>query len=631
MPKTPLPTGPLPSLADLQARAELRLAMGSPEQGGLSRNGSLASHGMLSRNNSTASHAMLSRSPSAASTGLSRNASMARARGMVSPSHSSGDVSIEEEGPQDADEAQKKTDERQEARSNLIRKLSRGRLAAGAAAEARERAAAAKEGASPAAPGLQRRPSLAEVLAKAQVRSKQPVGTDETAEHLPTQNAQAEALSNPLSTSSDQFQPPGTASSIASALRSATSPSHTSSRSVEASTPARFDVASPASMLSSAISSKGMYDHIPIPPVPDTPDSVASPPGLKHVSPSQESIFSAISNFRPYRHTVERDRDMAEAEMRMEDNFEFELGAAAGATEEHSFVPTVGDLEADGPAQDLSGPKATPDVDAQSHDPPDSPLDAKMLCPAGLQNDNYSNGVVSASFSASETVSPEVRPIDSMPETPEMASPVSPFAYSSAPPLPSVHRATDQGQQSRVDMRASPTDLIKPDRRRHESTVSTDSFPVSVSASHSSRHPYSMTMALDGHPPLPVNNEDAQDRPPMPTRSDLLAARGSGTAHTARESSGTDATASSLHASVGPSPEHSAPATAAAEYRFPTPLAGHRDLPVGTLIIACLLVAKVVQQRPTSLSSTDGLDRKMDRMIDHLEALQAADQRPAPR
>ena len=583
VPKTPLHTGPPPSLADLQARAEQRLALASPEPAhstSLSRNNSSASGGMLSRNNSTMSHTMLSRSPSAASSGLSRNASLARARGAMSPSQSAGDMSIEEEpATEEGQELQKKTEERQEARTNLIRKLSRGRLAAGAAAGARERAEARNGAApTPTTPGLQRRPSLAEVLARAESRAQERPAEAE----MPNLPHDAQELGV------DIEAPLPTASSIASGLRSATSVSHTSSRSVEASTPSRTNLASPASGLSSAISSKGMYDHIPVPPMPDTPESMASPPGMHYGTSSHESIYSAVSNFRPYRHTVERDRDSAIARLDMEDNFEFELGTEGGPHERHP-LSAAGDMQMQETLVQLAQKDrhAMPDNRVEGlQTPPDSPLDANMLVPAKVADDALR---APSSRLTPRSLSPEPRQLDSMPETPEIASPVSPFSFPPAPPLPSTQPAM-QAQTSQTQPTTESAGQDYEGRKGHMANFSTDSFPISVGTSYSSRHPHSFAYVFDEHPPLPSHGDvgQMQNQPvsaktePLPLFATLpeIVPLAQANGDKSRMQLSEHHVAPSPGGSA-PSPDGSAPATAAAEYRFPTTMLGNRELVVG--------------------------------------------------
>lgn len=396
MPKTPLPAGPLPSLADLQARHEQRHGLASPEPVPSTSSGSPPHP--LSRNPSSASTA-LSRQLSAASnrtgaSNLSRNPSLARSLaasqgpngaaagngGNISNAGSDQGHGSQESGSAEDDESkQRRTDERQEARSNLIRKLSRGRLAgATAAANIRERHAnnnampgdaseASTSTSNPASPSLQRRPSLADVLARAESRNQQrnhtpeplphPTTPQQQQQHSRQQSQQSNASPLYTPTTSHSYTSNGMASSVGegpfslqsellsppTALPSAAfSPPSVASRlngnnAHSPGTPA--SMTSPASSLRKAANLR-QYEHIPIPPTPATASTSTShsnshsntfsPSSANGGGPSSahESVYSAVSNYRSYRHTMERDRDSAMARMQMEDNFELENAAA---------------------------------------------------------------------------------------------------------------------------------------------------------------------------------------------------------------------------------------------------------------------------------------------------------------
>lgn len=624
MPKTPLPTGPPPSLADLQARHELRHGLTSPEpvtSGPFASTSSSNSSPLqgLSRNPSNAS-TNLSRQPSTTSnrtnnqhqhqhsqTSLSRNPSLARslaASGGASSSalsssdhggHGYNHGSPPEGGERGDDDLenesrQRRTDERQEARTNLMRKLSRGRLAgANAAAAIRERANASTPNSihrpetpisavasAPGSPGsgslsasltgpggadLQRRPSLAEMLARAgsrnQARSQSPETPLPSAGHqhqqqlqqpqsslqspdIPTPSTSASIAPIPDSRESASAQSyPETTPSASASLNSSTSTvfspqSHSTSSPVpstsgraSSSMPLLSDAFSPSAASSSSVSAasitghysaspssskgsgKGKYGHIPIPPTPQSAASAAtsttSPaasyssssttagtPGAlgsdARILPSHESIYSAVSNYRPYRHTMERDRDSAIARMAMEDNFEFDLNAleearASVAThakpslhEKHPLsdeeeggedaeedegdqlevVPSprlrqnqlpLDDHEEQGPRRhapdhfqknkgdkrlDLNKSAVVPRV----FSPPDSPLDARMI-PRAPKHGNFlapqahNTHHLSTVSSNSSAMSLDDRSADSLPQTPTSISPNSPFMYSS--------------------------------------------------------------------------------------------------------------------------------------------------------------------------------------------------------
>lgn len=557
------------------------MALGSPDH----PSSALSSPG-LSRNPSIASGA-LSRSASNASSPLSRNASLARSRSTRAANVNT--VNGEQqagEGPLDeGDEQQKKTEERQEARSNLIRKLSRGRLAQGAAAAARERAGVTADPVSPESlpppadsrtspasleeqksHGLQRRPSLADLLTRAESRSQQRrepnPGALPLSDQLPssavTSNGDTSAQPSPFSfTPLTGVSSPAAAPSSAASFGPSRSLGDAFSPSSSSSTNSRFGPRSVAS-------TKGMYDHIPVPPVPETPSSsVGSPNGQLRTLPSHESMYSAVSNFRPYRHTVERDRDSAIARMQMEDNFEFELGTESdGPHERHPLSAGAAYDEQGQPGQDSQDaaqrhlesetrtqlshstpPRSSGDLQLKApqpvfagkddpFSPPDSPLDARMIPShdtGNVRQESSPSSLQKASASQLDRHSatePSVqRMTDSMPETPEMVSPISPFSFTpapltgAAPAFPSSQEgppivpppAQQQQHEIHDDLHFSQPSNPFSFTKHHESNMSTDSFPISMAASHNSRHPQSMVFPLEDQPP-PLPSAE----PPLP-------------------------------------------------------------------------------------------------------------------
>lgn len=227
-------------------------------------------------------------------------------------------------GDEEEEDRQRRTEERAEARTNLIRKLSRGRLAAGAAAGARERAEAAgspspslsREGSltsSTSASPLQRRPSLGDALARSA-----------------SQRQRARAMSPELPSNATalqqqhQYQPLLPPAELQQSELAST-PTSLATDSVPESPMAYVDSHLPS------ISKQRNFDHIPVPPTPETPESMRSPVySQADGSAGHDSVYSALSSFRPYRHTMERDRDSALARYRMEDNFEYDMSSTGG-------------------------------------------------------------------------------------------------------------------------------------------------------------------------------------------------------------------------------------------------------------------------------------------------------------
>ena len=612
----------------------------------------------------------------------------------MSPISSNGEMA-QDPGNED-DEQQKKTDERQEARSNLIRKLSRGRLAQGAAAGARERAglaggeAPAGDGAATPFPpgtsgsGLKRRPSLAEVMARAAESrriqqqnlaaappSPMPVPADAQPTSIDRQITIQTGLPASAQPSPFSFTPSTDASSPAIAPSSAASmvdpmqlhrlQSEVLSPPLSASSPSTHN--NPLSATSSS-KGKGRYDHIPIPPVPETPaSSTGSPNVILRTLPSHESIYSAVSNFRPYRHTVERDRDMDIAMQRMdtEDNFEFEMGTEAGPHERHPLSegeeepneaernqqqqqadPTNGDQLVPPALPFGEGYSSSRGVSATSDifSPPDSPLDARMIRPHAAQQPDHialthagqmtlSPLAAQSSPSPVPSVSPIQRTATSMPETPEAASPISPFSFTPAPPhtglAPTFSLAQTPNESYRQGAvqdtaavpssppRAGPFSFLK----QHNSNMSTDSFPVSVAGSHASRHPHSLAFAFDNapgmpgsaEPPLPSNESSPEPQPSSEMRAASETESGpaqpwpqSGPASSVRSpvtSSGTPtfpvAPLDTSRARVQPIP--------VAEYRFPTAGSGRRDGSVSLVSNSCNVAAITIDRCLLSLTA----------------------------
>lgn len=626
MPKTPLPAGPLPSLADLQARHEQRLGIASPEPVP-----STSSHSPpqgLSRNPSSASTS-LSRQLSAASarTGmshnLSRNPSLARSLAGGAHSPMSGhDNDVTHDGLEDEEAKQRRTDERQEARSNLIRKLSRGRLAgAAAAANIRERnaAAAANAGmqtetadgqadappASPGAPsgsGLQRRPSLAEMLARAESRNQQRSQMPETpsrgnsvkkqrsspSPQQQQQSARGQANASPINTpsTSHSYTSHGLASSVGegpfslqSELRSP--PTAMSSAafsppapSVHAQVNSMASPATPASITSQASALRKaaalkQFEHIPIPPTPSTSAS-QSTPSNSHFSPNgsasaHESIYSAMSNYRSYRHTMERDRDSAMATMAMEDNFELENAAAletGRASLASSALPISSNDVAMGsltgrarlhehhPLSDEEGQEELEDDDQsvrsasrrrqyeddptlRQHDftkdgstsqqaqtesmfsPPNKPSEVRSnrhnLHVQQQQHNAYLTAtpppnVRKTSDATSASSMSARRSPGSMPQTPVSGSPRSPFAFLPAPESQAETRNRPNAHKSTDAPLALDNNVQsgqnQPFLRHHQKEPNGD-FPVSVVSSRSSHYPEYNTLPVGEHPPMP--------------------------------------------------------------------------------------------------------------------------------
>lgn len=369
------------------------------------------------------------------------------------------------------DEKQRKTDERQEARSNLIRKLSRGRLAAGAAAAARERAG----------PATNTMPSPpADLSRDASTTASPPIldaGKPEEAGHT----------SPP--------EPPRTSSEVKTSSPHAAVPDPLSLSTT------RSDIMSPGPSTTSTndslgqymSSSQSLYSHIPVPPTPYSEDSpVESRAGLGHTS-----TYSAVSNFRPYRHTVERDRDSAIARMGLEDAFEFDAShqpTPAFQTSEHEeerdeilkediAQGNTRQSDSQSPLRSATLPGDGTEA-SEKATPLESPLDAMMNIPQPLY----------IPPPPSKTLSPEIPPPpiskDSLPETAHSSSPVSPFTFS-----PTQRRKSNPFSQDlsmAAASRATPF-AFTTHHRHHAPNPSTDSFPISVTAgSHSSRIPQGM-------------------------------------------------------------------------------------------------------------------------------------------
>lgn len=150
-----MPKVPLPTLADLQARHEQKsAAAGAPHNDDDAQDSLHAASSSLSRSASASaasSPLFTGRSLVASPMGLERSASAASSskQSVRSPNlQQSPSIDAVTAGffdnavaPEASTSQVSYADQRQEARSNLIRKLSRGRQATGAAAAARERAA----------------------------------------------------------------------------------------------------------------------------------------------------------------------------------------------------------------------------------------------------------------------------------------------------------------------------------------------------------------------------------------------------------------------------------------------------------------------------------------------------------
>ena len=148
-----MPKVPLPTLADLQARHEQKAAAASPHDDDAGDSSHAASSSLSRSASASAASSPLytGRSLVASPMGLERSASAASSskRSVRSPNlQQSPSIDAVTAGffdnavaPEASTSQVSYADQRQEARSNLIRKLSRGRQATGAAAAARERAA----------------------------------------------------------------------------------------------------------------------------------------------------------------------------------------------------------------------------------------------------------------------------------------------------------------------------------------------------------------------------------------------------------------------------------------------------------------------------------------------------------
>lgn len=645
MPKTPLPAVPLPSLADLQARHEQRLGLMSPEP--VPSTSSASPPNGLSRNPSAASTA-LSRQLSAASarngsSSLSRNPSLAGSLadgGTQSPALPSSEQGSPE-GEEDEETRRRRTDERQEARSNLIRKLSRGRLAgATAAASIKERNAAtaasaigqsgnseAGPSANPTSPGLQRRPSLADVLARAESRNQARSQTPETPSR---------------SNRSDHPQEPATSQQILLPTPD------TASRMLGFGSPASTTSASPSVSALRKVPSPGQYNHIPIPP---TPESDSSPTSHTHTpstasilspgggpSSGHESMYSAVSNFRPYRHTMERDRDSAIARMEMEDAFEFDVAALEAArasvattafggrakSKIHERHPLSDDEREEELEQDTSraGGNAKhpwPENDATLTQNSLTPMtvsqqlqpDYSHFTPHTSHAPNSTSRDMSVSQSREES-RPEVeghkrtsegtdisshsarnRAIGSLPQTPHSHSPISPFTFSPTPRSP-AQRVSELQDPSQSDIQPSHQMLRghasqKPDRieepipfLRHHQKDPNDDFPVSVISSRASTYPDVVTLPIQDHPPLPdmaslpnsmqsiMKDRDipAQSGPPVPQKD--------ATSYGPAALRARDVTSNAARNLQGVHNDQGDNAGPTSGYRFPTPVSHSR-------------------------------------------------------
>lgn len=700
MPKTPLPTGPLPTLADLQARHEQRFGLASPEPVPCTSSPS-PPHG-LSRNPSSASTA-LSRQLSTASarngpSNLSRNPSVAHAGdgGSPSPALSASDHGMPD-GTEDDVSKQRRTDERQEARSNLIRKLSRGRLAgAAAAANLKERhgnagqagAAANDTTSAQTSPELQRRPSLADVLAKAESRIQGRAQTPET----PSRNAvstqrqdhtpQQIQLATPDSaTRAQDFSSPVSVASIVSGSPSASSLRRANLR---------------------------QYDHIPIPPTPATGSTTAShsntnstsstfSPNINSGGPASahESIYSTMSNYRSYRHTMERDRDSAIARMQMEDAFEFDIAALEAArasvattaftagnqkAKSHDRQLFSDDDRGDELEEELEDDRAAAPLEHRRQNLLESDHTLRQTDFTPISKSLQAQiplGVLHPQFSAQQTGEPHHlqepeppflnenhrrpsdsteasshsarnRAIGSMPQTPESLSPATPFAFSPAAghsPVedmtvqqvgsPESGPVTRQAEQHSTEASFTQDDRIEqsfPFLRHHQKEPSSD-FPVSVISSRASTYPDNVTLPVNEQPPvpqitsLPVNLQAVfQDRNGMAHPSDPAP-------HDAVESSnrGTDGVSRYSGEAIRHE-EHEDNAGPTSEYRFPTASSrGRRQDSVSCTLGTSLLLDVTNSSLALKLSSSnEHHDDNLNSMISQLEAMQAAGTSESP-
>lgn len=317
---------------------------------------------------------------------------------------------------------------------------------------------------------------------------------------------------------------------------------------------------SPASALRKAAHLR-QYEHIPIPPTPPSASASSTTSqsysgGGGGPSSAHESVYSAVSNFRSYRHTMERDRDSAMARMAMEDNFELENAAAleearnsvatsafkmSGASPRsagnsrlnlHEQHPLSDDEEQEEEIEVAEQARRGGATNGTMHDDPTlrqrdfaspdqagSAQQAQMALrslspnkengpnPPMQQQPQRGNDYLKAtpppnhrntSDSSMSSHAARDRAAGSLPETPTSRSPSSPFAFSPAPSSPSA------GQPQRSTEAAQQMEQEKPFLRHHQKEPNGD-FPVSVVSSRSAHYTEYTKLPLEEQPPMPLD------------------------------------------------------------------------------------------------------------------------------
>ena len=571
--KKALLIGPLPSLAELQARHEQRLNLTSP----------ISKRYIDSATTSVAANQ--SRNPSLETVEPSGLPLLPQSPALdFTPNPTEKGVKL-----------QRQISERQEARTNLIRKLSKGRSATAAGGGTRNRTEVSRQtfetttglSPKPASPTLQGRPSLAEALAEAESRQ---LATGPSAV-----DKRNEEMSYTSMTSGLNALFPKATLPIVEAAQSENSYSM------------------PVSTLAQNNLSSGSYSHIPVPPLPESSSLTSSP---RRMNQTHESVYSTASDFKSYRHTTSRDRDSAIARFGMENNFEFEFDEEGQGQGQGDVIASPSEKllrSKDVEGNDLSHaslPKEE-NLEATFFSPPDSPIDAKMI-PGRQQDLLATTSVTKRMNSHLGSTTPLQNLEDGLPVTPDSmspTSPISPFTFSSLGILSQQSAFPAQTQQQ-----ASTASTGNSRYDRHEAHASTDSFPVSVATSHSSRNPQSMAFLAHESLPFPENLSSSSRARAGQTNIDTAAL---------------DVQTEPLtidRMAVGPP----------ADYRFPTPIVGANlsrlVQPVCSIFhIQNVRILTMTLQRPASRASESQRDGRMDSLIEELEAMQAADLQEKPK